>query len=83
MWSLRPPSGVSDTVTLGNRSMINCPIDRPGARSICSSVITEWGFALEVATSSDLPPRWEQAATPHKSKPISRWAWAVDMKDLL
>jgi len=45
--------------------------------------MTEWGFALVGAMSSDLPPRWEQAATPHKSKPISRWAWAVYMEELL
>src|SRR4029077_77967 len=83
MWKPRPPSGVSVTVTPGKRSMINCPIERPGAVSISSEVMTEWGYALAGVTSSALPSRWEQAATPHTSKPSSRRAWAVDMEDLL
>src|SRR5882762_9596026 len=79
----RPPPEVSVTITPGKRSASNCAIDRPGARSISSDVRTEWGTADAGVTPSALPPRLEQAATPPKSKPRSRWAWAVDMEDLL
>src|SRR5690348_3298263 len=83
----RPPSALSVTVTPGKRSLKSCAIDRPGARSISSDVMTAWGTALAGATSSALPPPvaffwWEQAVATPSSTPRSRWAWAEDMGDL-
>src|SRR5689334_14255453 len=80
----RPPSDLSVTVTPGKRSLKSCASDRPGARSISSDVITEWGTAVAGSTS---PARallwWEHAAAQPSSKPSSRWARAEDMGNLL
>src|SRR5439155_3188732 len=88
MRTVRPPSAVSVTVTPGKRSLKSCASDRPGARSMSSDVITEWGAALAGATSVARPSPvaffwWEQAAAQPSSKPRSRRASAERMGDLL
>src|SRR6058998_563836 len=84
----RPPSAVSVTDTPGKRSLKSCASERPGARSISSDVMTEWGTALAGATPSARPSPvaffwWEQATAKPSSNPSSRWAWAEHMGDLL
>src|SRR5207249_10464897 len=88
MRTVRPPSAVSVTVTPGKRSLKSCASDRPGARSMSSDVIIEWGTALAGATSPARPSPvaffWcEQAAANPRSNPSSRRAWAEHVGDLL
>src|SRR6266849_1453221 len=69
----RPPSDLSVTVTPGKRSLKSCASDRPGARSISSDVITEWGTALAGSTSPARPSPvaffwWEQAVAKPRSE---------------